>query len=254
MIKRLAIAGIVCFWLVMNVSLFRLWLNPLGSDVLSMPVEHVVRQMFVHQQPSLLTLFQNEARVGSLTLIPLREGDERPEVRFSGDAVPQLPLIGARSFRWHGAVTLDSQFAVATSALEVESRTPKATVKLDLDARTKRVTYSAKRGDAAPLTGAFTFDVAGLEQMLRQFGVGPEMVPHEVLTQIAANAQSDSQQIHLEARQAQTKVRGESVEIFRIRLLQEGSPLVEVDFSQLGQVLGVKTAFGIRLAPDDLLP
>ena len=52
------------------------------------------------------------------------------------------------------------------------------------------------------------------------------------------------------ARQAQIRLHGERVDVFHVTFRQNTAPMVEIDISQLGQVLGIKTAFGFSLSPD----
>ena len=58
----------------------------------------------------------------------------------------------------------------------------------------------------------------------------------------------------LRARQARLEIRGERVEVLRLLFNQGNTPLLQIDVSQLGQILRVKSAFGFQMAPDDMLP
>jgi hypothetical protein len=254
MIKRLVIAGVISFWLVMNIALVRLWLDPESSDILSVPVDHVVRQIFAHEQPSELVAFQNGNRIGNVALTPIQMEDNSKALRFSGDAMPQIPMLGARAYRWQGSARLSSGFELESLRIQVDSRTPNANVLVEAQAQTKKITYRVITANLEPLTGEVTMDLDGLKKFLPRLGVGPEVLAPEVLDQIFANARDAHQKLRIKARQVQAKVREEKVEVFRIGFIQDETPLVEIDVSQLGQVTSVKTAFGFTLAPDDLMP
>ena len=251
MIRRVAIAGIIGFWLLMNGMLVRLWLHPETSDILAIPAAHVLKQVFLHEQPSNLAISQNGSRVGGVVIRPRRsEAEGLRTVDFTGTYLLKLPMMRPQAYSWHGTVEMDRTFALRDFKLHVESRMASAeaiAIEVQVQPVEKKLSYSVKQGQAPVLEATVTLDEAGARSTLHALGIDPNIVG-----QFSADAATMAGQFKLVARQAQLSIRGDRIEVFRLILTQGATPMVQADISQLGQVLRIKTAFGIQLAPDDI--
>ena len=253
MTRRAVIAGIVVFWLGMNGALVHLWLRPETSDILSVPVSHVFKQVFLHEQTSSLAISQNGRRVGGIVLRPRREDDKNLRVLdFTGNIILKLPVLNQQPFNWRGTMELGRSLALRSLKLHVDTRGVSAeamTVDLEVRPYLNTLTYNVRQNQAPVIQQTVTLDEAGARSTMRALGIDPS-----VLGGLGGNLQGIAGDFQFFARQSQLEIRGDRVEVFRLTLSQGGATMIVTDISQLGQVLRVKTAFGVKMAPDDILP
>ena len=252
MIRRALIAGIVVFWLVMNGMLLHLWLRPETSDILSVPVTHVFKQVFLHEQASSLAISQSGRRVGGLVLRPRHEEETGLRVLdFTGNIILKLPVLNQQPFNWRGSLKLGRDFGLRGLKLHVDTRgtsTEAMTVDLEVQPESNKLTYDVRQNQAPVMHQTVTLDEEGAKSTMRALGVDPAMI-----SGFGGNFQAVAGGVHLIARQSQLEIRGDRIAVFRLTFSQGGAPMIVADISQLGQVLRVKTAFGIQMAPDDIL-
>ncbi len=253
MIGRLTIALIIGFWLMMNAALLKLWISPAQSDLLALPVEHVVKQVFQHEQTSHLVILQGQKRVGALTLQPRRFPQEGScLVDFTGNLLLQIPFVGQQPFSWRGTLEMEADYSVRTFRVLIDSRSPSVVTEIEIRPQVQEAFYSVQYEQEPPLTSTIPLTQEGITTALAAFGVDLTMLEQIVgnVRQQTASGSAPS----LTARQAQIEVHGERVQAFQVSLKQSGSPMLEADISQIGQVLGIKTSLGFSLTPDETIP
>jgi hypothetical protein len=228
--------------------LIRLYLHPETSDILSVPLEHVAKQVFLHQQQSNLTIYQNGQRVGGTMLRPHRVDDKGLRViDFSGTLTLRLPFTAQQRIAWHGGVQMNRAFNLQDVDLHFVSHDPPLTTELHYTPERKLASYSVKQGNQMITASSLTLDQAGVESFLQNLGVDPSMITQ-------ATAQAANNTARVTAREGQLLIHGERTDVFHITVFQNETPMIEADISQLGQILAVKTALGYSMAPEDLTP
>ncbi len=250
MFTRLLAVAIVLFWGVMNVSLLQLWISPGGSDVLSIPVAHVGKQIFLHEQTSDLSISQGGRPVGSVTFQP-RRFDNRDVflVDYSGNLLLSLPFLPQQPLSWHGTVEMNQAFAVQYFKIHVDARLQGVSFELEVDPPNNIGRYTVRQDGQEPQSAQVPLNEAGIKQVMTEVGVEPALF-ESLLSSTKAQTSGEGGVV-VSARKAQIKIHGEQVQTFNILLRQSATTLAEVDISQLGQILSLKTAFGFSMAPQE---
>ncbi len=247
MFQRLLIIGIVGFWLAMTGALVQLWINPAGNDLMSVPVEHVVRQMFHHEQASNLSVMQNGRRIGSLMLQP-RRFDENGigVVDFSGSLMLELPFMTEQPFSWRGTAEVNRDFALRLFRVRIDAHGPKIGTDIEIYPAEKKIVYRIGHHGEDPYESTIPLGAAGAREALESFGIDPA-----ILKQIPMGASGkDDPGMMIMARRAEIEIQGERAQTFRIMGRKGDTLLFEADVSNLGQILGLKSAFGFGLQPE----
>ena len=91
MLNRLAAVLIILFWGVMWGLLEKSELEPEEAALREVPVEHVLKLMFHHQQPSELIIKSDGKMIGQLRLIPRIQENEERLLEFTGGLELRLP-------------------------------------------------------------------------------------------------------------------------------------------------------------------
>ena len=248
MLRRLTIAGIVFFWLLMNGALVKLWLYPATSEILTVPVGYVSKLLFLHEQPSALTIYQNNRRAGNLSIQPRRDDNTGLRIiEFTGALLLKLPMLDEQSFNWAGTATLDRASKLRHLTVTIDTHDPALSTKLDVDPPRGVAHYALSRSGKTFLEKKLTLDEQGARSVLHDLGINPDL-----LAQLGTASSPGA--TTLTAHQSAVTVRGERVEAFHVIMRQNSTPLFEADVSQFGQVLSVNTAIGFTLALDDVAP
>jgi hypothetical protein len=257
MIYRTVAALIVVFWLLMTTLLIRNEVNPEDSRVREVPLSHVLKIIYLHQEESHLRIYAGGTPIGHLSFKPKvdKETGQRT-AEFTGTVQLQMPE--KRRISWDGVLRMSPDYELLRTnwgvaltdpgflRLEVEavSGEPKAHVTL----RTKD---SVTNKDRIIQQMDVATNEAGITDLAHQFGAGAEFIA--ILQQAKTQAQADSKPI-IRSRQSSIRYRGERTETYLVSIEQNGQTLVQCHFSQLGHVLQAKTLLGYTMQPDDLLP
>ena len=253
MFQRLLIIGIIGFWLVMTGALVHLWINPVNHDLLSIPVDHVARQMFHHEQASNLSIMRGNRRVGSLMLQPRRFDDQGVGVvDFSGSLMLELPFMSEQPFSWRGTAELDREFRLKFLRIRIDAHGPKIGTDIELYPEERKVVYRIGNHGEDPYESTLPLSPAGAREALESFGIDPIILSQIPLGGIGAAATEKSRESDLQitARRSEIDIQGERAQTFSITIRRSELNLMEVDISNLGQILSLKTAFGFGLQPE----
>ena len=105
MIYRTVAALIVFFWILMTTLLIRNEVNPEDSRVREVPLTHVLKLLYLHEQASDLRIYAGGTAIGHLRVHPhrhRREGEGRgrvPRDRLPPVVPPDLHRHGSRQAR-----------------------------------------------------------------------------------------------------------------------------------------------------------
>jgi hypothetical protein len=251
MIPRIATALIVAFWLIMTTLLVRMEIAPERSRILAVPVSHVMKLVFRHGQTSVLTINQNGRPIGRLTLDPSQLDHAGPaRVGINGTSWINVPDAARVRIGWEGRIELDDalSFKGAQFAIDMWSKTDP--LRLQIEAAGGRAEYSITADGIELDRGAFDLTEEGLRDCLRQLGTDPALLgPVSMMDNGSAWPA-----VAVAARESSLKIRGESVNGYVVTVSVSGATFGEAWFTQLGQLLMVRTPFGFGLGSDSIAP
>jgi hypothetical protein len=246
MLYRLVSASIVVFWVVMTTLLVRNEVNPGASSLREVPVGHVVKQLFIHQQRSNMRIYSGTTPIGHFFMHP--KVDPETDMRILDimcNLVFERDRYQKHRISWETMVQMNSQFEVQESvhkfrtepsgvAVEIRSspKNPKMQVRTILDGRV----YDREIG----------LTKAELESVAEDYGI-----PGEMLSMV--QQQKDQAKPTIRARQSFLRLGDQQTETYLVTIENNGQMLLECHFSLLGQAFRANTVFGYTLR-DDLLP
>ena len=238
---------IIAFWLLMVGLLIRLQVFPEGSGVRNVPPDHVLGLMFLHRQPSDLSIYSGtNRRIGSLAIRPGRDKQtgER-SLTFSGNVQLQLPGVPNQRIVWETQTRFDESLAPRSVRLRVSMRDPDYQLSVSIDATTKNAQYELWSAEGPVDASTVTLTEDGIDELLERLGFDPAKLKA---------LRTGTTQPEILAKRSKFTIRGEEVEAYRITIRQGEQALVDGYISQLGQIMLVKTSLGFRFVGDDLLP
>ena len=254
MIYRTAAALIVVFWLVMTTLLIRNEVHPEDSRVREVPLSHVLKLLYLHEQPSDLKIYAGGTPMGHLRFHPRTQKETGDRiVEFTGTILLQLQLPDRPSrISWEGTMRMDPEYKMKRSEWAVTLHDPEFTrleVRAQAGVPKARVCVRTKDQVIKELDVEMT--ESGLTSLARQFGANADFFT--LVQQARVQAQTQAQPT-VRARYSTMRYRGENTETFLVSVEQKGQTLVQCQFSQLGQILQARTILGYTLQPDDLFP
>jgi hypothetical protein len=249
MLYRTIAALIVIFWVTMTALLIRSELSPADARLREVPVSHVVKLIFAHEQPSELSIFNDKLRLGQMRVHPaVRALDGARVVDFSGNLHILLPGATRQRVTWDGTLELTRTLDMQSVRFALTFREEDA-YRFELVVRPpeKVFRYSWNIGGGLPDEREFTLDEAGMRAALAELEVDPTLLGTMRTTRNSAPPE-------FTARISSLKLHGEKVDTYLVAIRMNGQTLIEMHISQLGQVLTAKSLIGYTLAPDDFMP
>jgi|GEM_PF-1012365 len=252
---RIAAFVIVVFWFVMTLLLVRNEVSPEASRLREIPVSHVLKVLYLHEQPSDLNIFNGQSVIGNVRIQP-RVDKERGtklidiagEMRLNTSPNPKQNQ--KVRFTWIGMMEMTDQFEMLESRWSITMLEPSY---LRLDIRTpegaKAARYSLHTKGLEIGDGEIPMDQSGLDTMVQQFGMGGQFD-----SMIAEGRKQAQAPVAIRARQSSLRYHGERTETFLVTIEQNGQTMLEAHFSQLGQILEAKTLIGYTLRPESYTP
>jgi hypothetical protein len=236
--------GIIAFWLVMMGLLVRLETHPEGTDILDVPVSYVERIMFKHGQQSLLTAYEADKPIGTISLRPSVTGSDGRLIDFSGALSMQMPLTAARQrFNFDGAMDLDIGLRMLDFHVELNLQSPHYHLTAKGDVPHKVLTYEIHEGNQLVTSQMLPMDAAGLGPALAQ-DLG---LPANALPVIAPGSISPPS---VTAREAHITLHGEQLQVYQVTIREGASPVADIYVTQLGQIILATTNFGYTLSAE----
>jgi len=246
MLKRIGYGLIFLFWATMLALLIRSEIIPEETALSEVPVEIVLKQFFHPDQASDLFIYSDGSRVGHLHLKPKQDDETKMRtLDFNGNLQLDLPEGARERASWEGKMELSKRFelqsfhvkfAVRDAAVK-ELRPTK--VDLTLLASEKKGSYRYQDGDRVVADGSFTLDEKGLEQLLDNWGIPPEL-HHQISLSKGVAPTITCRVIRMKIHEAET-------EGYLVTVAGNGQTLLELRLSQLGQIIDGTTPFGWTL-------
>lgn len=245
---RLLSAAIVVFWLTMTTLLIRTEMQPQGSALRKVPIEHVLKLLFLHQQSSDLSIYSDGIRLGHLQVHPklVRDTGAR-RLDFSGNILVRVPDAPRQRFSWDGFFHMDKAFALQEVLLRVNMHDAGYRAEIRVRPGENEAVFHLAAGDRVVQRSVYSLDEKGLQQLIQQQGLDPAMLQ-------AISGKALSVQPTITAQQSSMHIRKERLETYLVSIQQSGQTLLDMHVSQLGGILRVQTFFGYKLEPNDALP
>ena len=249
MLSRFLSVSIVVFWLTMTTLLVRTELWPNHSRLRTVPLEHVAKLMWLHEQASDLIVWNDGLRVGHLTLHPkIRPGDGARVLEYSGNLQVRLPGSPRNRISWDGIAEFDAESNLHSLLLGLGMKEPSLMrAEIFVKPGENHATYRLFNAGRETESQEFTLDESGLKKVLTQVDLDP------ALYDTFRSGGSVATPI-ITAQQSSITVHHERIDTYLIEVRQGGQTLLEAHISHLGQVLRMRTLVGYSLAPDDLMP
>lgn len=248
--NRLLALLITGFWVTMWTLLLRTELEPQRAALREVPIEHVLKLFFQHQQASDLFLSADGNRIGYVRFHPqVRKEDGLQVLEFSGNV--QLRILGAPRQRlvWNGEAEMTPALGLSklqlTSAFRESTlnEAPENIVKLSMDMQAKTASYEIRSDERLADAQTFSLDEAGLRKLMAGAGLDPAILQ-------TVNLQTKGTPPRFSAHRSSMKLKDEKVETLLISAEMNGQTLLECHVSQLGQILHAKTITGWTLEAD----
>lgn len=251
MIYRTVAALIVLFWLVMTTLLIRNEVDPEDSRLREVPLTHVLKLLYLHEQPSHLRIYAGGTPIGHLSFQP-RKDKETGDRLLEFTCMIQLQVPDRQRISWNGVLRMSDNYELLQSDWGVALEDPgslRLEVQTHASVPTAHVTVRTKERVIQEMDVAL--NESGMANLANQFGAGTEFLA--ILQQARTQAQNKAKPI-IRARQSSIRYRGEQTETYLVSIEQNGQTLIQSQFSQLGHVLQAKTFLGYTLQPDDMVP
>lgn len=245
MFYRLLIAGTIFFWVLMNGALLRLWINPADRRFLSIPPEHVMQLAFQHEKKSNLNVYQGTRHIGYLLLSPQRGASGLYVLHFKGNLLLELPFMSQQPYSFEGKAWFDKELNTQRIATTIDIPLPKVGVELDIDLGKKVARCLIQQNIAPAVETRLPLNQYGVNQILDALGIDPAVV--QQITVSAKHAAGSSTSITLSAHKAAVKIQDGETQGYHMVLRQSTSPVVEADVTQLGEIVSLKSVFGLQL-------
>lgn len=248
MLYRAVAALVVLFWLTMTALLLRHEIRPGDSALREVPVGHVVKLIFHHQQESDLKISNDKLRLGQLRITPrIDKAAGRRTLAFLGSLhIPGLPGAKSRRIAWDGELEMDKQLVIQRLRLGVKVHDPTELRSEILILPAENLAQFELRSPTGILERqSYTLDEAGARTLLQQFGLDSAMIPAQIRrgTPPLIKAQQSSLHVH-----------GESMDTYRITVEANGQTWLECHVDQLGHIVRATTLLGYTFAPDEVVP
>lgn len=247
MLYRLVAILVVGFWLTMTALLLRNEVQPSGSSLREVPVEHVVKLILHHEQSSDLNIISDRMRLGRFRLQPHNVKEQGLRIiAFDGNLQFRVPGGPRQRVAWKGELEMNKdletqRFRLGMTLFDpMEIRTEILILPLENVARYESRTPSGVEHQE------FSLDEQGARELFLHFGFDPKMLGTAQLPRVAPPI--------IQARQSSMKIHGERIDTYLVTIESNGQTWLECHVSQLGQVLQAKTLLGYTLAPDDIIP
>ena len=248
MLHRITVLLIIGFWLGMTGLLIVREVYPESSKLNSIPLGHVGRVLFQHEQSSDLVIRDKQTDVGFFHLQPRLNRDTRErKIEFHGNLALNLPGAGRQRLSWVGNMLLDEAFSISRLRVTLSTHEPVQQVELDIDNPKNLARFVILSNGAEIEKGQFTLDEKGVTSLLERSGL-PVGILKSLISQHSAMPVPE-----LSARQATLKMSGESISTYVVSATIGGQPLIEAHVTQLGQILKAQApSLGYKLMPHNV--
>ncbi len=239
---------------------------PNEGTMLPVPVEYLVKLMFIHQPPSDLVLYNpQKQRLGTVHLQPERARNSTGYGNLLvGTGAIGLTLPGMPKGRLNFRFTVEIDEARETRRFDWAStlhliQKPAASLGLQFDGRPplNQFHYAVRRDQVVEKEASGTLESLLSDPDLAVLGFDPAMVLNQLGAARGGTAASSSpaaSRLVVTARRGSLSFNGESIETYVVRARYADALESTLHLSQLGQVLSLKTFAGYDLYDETLPP
>ena len=249
MLYRSLAALIVVFWIAMSALLLRSELGPSDSRLREVPVGHVVKLLFAHEQTSDLDIYSERQRIGHLRMHPrVNKEDGARVLEFSGNLQLSLPGSARQRISWDGAMQMTRLLDVQNFRIGLTFReAAHYRVELNIVPPENVARYELWNAGIVVDKEDFPLDERGAQAVLSRLEIDPEIVR-------MARGPKSAKPAEITALQSSIQIHGEKIDTYLVSIRQNGQTMMELHVSQLGQVLRGTTILGYTFSPDELMP
>jgi hypothetical protein len=248
MLYRLTSVTIIVFWIVMTTLLIRNEVSPNSSRLREIPVSHVLKQLFVHEQRSNLRIYNGSTPIGHVFMYPHVDKDTDARVlEFTGTLSFDVGPDRKQRLSWDTIVHMNSLFEVQSSDYRIRLHEP-SDLLADIHVAAGEPLVHVRLTSRGQVIDErdISMNQSGIEGIAQQFGATGDVLG--LLQQPTVKTQPA-----IRARLSSLRIGDQPTETFLVSMEHNGQSYFECHFSQLGQALQAKTMFGYRLQ-DELLP
>jgi hypothetical protein len=245
MLHRITVLLIIGFWLAMTALLVVREMYPEATRLNEIPLAHVARVMFQHEQSSDLVIKDKQREVGYFHVQPrVRRDTGARHVDFHGNLSVLVPGAGRKRISWSGSNELDAALSTRVLRLTLATLDPVHELNLTVDVPRNIAHYSLSAQTVELERGSFTLDKKGMVSLLERAGL-PVAIFESILSQQASMAPPE-----ITARQSTLKMNGETVSTFLVTASVGGQVILEGHVTQLGQLIKAHSVnLGYKLYP-----
>jgi hypothetical protein len=243
MLYRSVAAIIVIFWLVMMALLVKIELHPDETDILDVPVPYVMHLLFKHAQISILTVQQEGAPIGTISVRPALTGTTGSTLESSGALNMMLPLGSRQRLNYNGGVDMDNAMRVRAFHLDVSNQEQHTRLNLHGDFARKVFTFEVRMADRVVAEQTLPMDLSNLEPVLLQnAGLQGTALPG-ISSSIAPPV--------VTARETQIRLHGEKLQVYEVTVMEASARVLDFYVTEVGQIVLARTNFGYSFATED---
>jgi hypothetical protein len=223
-------------------------LYPEATSLNSVPVSHVVRLFFQHEQSSDLRIQSTRGEIGYLHLQarPPTKPQKR-EMDLHGNVALVMPNGGQQRLSWAGRVEMNSRFDVERFHVDLATMEPSQRLDIKVDLLAKTAVFGVKMGEELLNETTVTLDDAGFSALMAKARINPAMV------QQLKSAGGGMPGLELNAQTSSLLLGGERLSTYLLTLKAGSERIIEAHVSQLGQVLSAQAPLlGFKLTPQSL--
>lgn len=245
--SRLVAFAIVVFWFVMTLLLVRNEVTPESSRLREIPISHVLKILYLHEQPSDLNIYNGGLPIGSVRLQPRLDRERGTRLLdIAGDLRLRPGPQQKMQFSWVGMLEMSDAYEMLETKWSVTMQEPTyLRVHVTTPAHSKTARYSFHTKGMTIGEGELPMDQDGLTSLAKQFGDGTDF--SGLIEQGRRQARAP---LKIRARQSSLRYRGDRTDTFLVTVEQNEQMLIEAHFSQLGQILDARTLIGYTLRPE----
>ncbi len=230
-------------WAIMSFLFVRSeFLPSTSSPWLEIPPAHVLNQFFHHEEFSELDINEGRQKVGNLRIRPTKaDGDQPHQVQMTGDIAIKLPSLDRQRITFEAVFSLKEDYTIDHVKLATQLRNPAVKLNIDINAE-----------------GAFKYVVRDQETITEQRDGTIDSLIDDLETAVPGidikAMLANQEPRELEARRAQLKLHNETIDVYRLVIANSGALQSEIDMSQLGRILRIKSIPGYEILSEGLEP
>lgn len=212
------------------------------SSWLAIPPEHIIQMIFTHEEDSELGIYNANFKIGNFRISPRKEKNQDNRLRYSGDFILQSPISKPQRVYIDGWVVTQPDLTLKSFELRILLRNPLLTLEIKTSNETGTFEYKLIQNEEVIREDSGNIADILKENSLNSLGLDPGFF-------LKANSN-----IQVTARRADLRIRKEQIEVYRLLITHSDSLHTEIDISQIGRLLRVKTFLGYEMLAEGLEP